>query len=132
MSLDRSGLDTPNWIALGFLVAGVFTGIRPLWPVRDPSASALGPLVVRRIPHIGNWLAEVLGLRLVWQAHLRVDEVRALDEPEISDLRLRVAEELDAHSRQNGLIINRRSRWVILASLSLFGQVLAWSVALAS
>jgi hypothetical protein len=131
-SIDRNDLSPANWVAVVFLVAGVLLGIRPLWPVRDPSSGSRPKRIVAAIPLAGDWLVKRCSLDSVWRGGLSVDEVLVLGARRDAQTRLAAASRLEHNVELNQTIINRRSRWVIHASLCLVGQVTAWTIGLAT
>ena len=131
-SIDRNGLSGANWVAITLLVAGVLVGIRPLWPVRVPSATSSPRRFLGSIPRVGPRLVALSGVDMVWRGSLSVAEVLELDSKRDEHTRLAVAKRLAGNVESNQAIVNRRSRWVIATSLCLFGQVTAWTVGLAA
>jgi hypothetical protein len=131
-SIDQNGLSEANWVAIAFLVAGVLLGIRPLWPVRDPSGTSIPTKVLCAVPLFGKRLVKLFGGDSLWFGAPPVYEVAALDAQPNVETRLAVANSLEANVEANQKILNRRSRWVIHTSLCLFGQVVAWTLALAA
>jgi hypothetical protein len=130
-SIDRSGLNTPNWVALAFVVAGVLTGIRPLWPVRDQSARGSFDRFLRSVPFMSDRLHAALGISLVWRLHLSEAEISEWANQDLPSLRLRAAKRLSEFAEVNSKLVYRRSAWIAAASLCLLGQVVAWTIGLA-